>query len=46
MAKRKNRPRPITPLDADIKAERKAMPNSVYSSELERLQIELVKLQE
>ena len=47
MAKRsKTRSRPIEPLVADIKAERKTISNSVYTSELVRLQSELVKLQE
>ena len=42
----KARPQPIVPLGADIKAERKTIPNSIYNAELERLHIELVKLQE
>ena len=47
MAKRsKTRPRPISVLGTDIMAERKKIPNRVYAAELEKLQIELVKLQE
>ena len=47
MAKRsKARPRPIIPLGADIKAERKTIPKGVYAEELANLQVELVKLQE